>query len=286
MPDLLDIAYPPPPLVLVQDVRAAKARAVGVYAANYSVPHSVQTAGFVQAIRDEGVGVLPIVVPGNDPPPVGVVVQRLLGWGLTPADPVALDLERWSLPPLAWVIDFCDGWPQAGIYCQRGFRSDSLYGSVHAAFWWLAAWSDPPPVPIGWDLHQYGFFHGPSGATYDISTVRPGFRFWGAFATPQEDTMPNRQWFTITAGDPLTDTLELPGVNQDTNWNAVAKGGDAELIVQSFTLDGVPVGGLTNPLPRALTGKQAIFGQGFGLTGPGTAQFVAAKGTVVVAVGW
>lgn len=284
MPDLLDAAYPPAdPAVLVADVRAAGARAVGLYAVNLSVPAAVREPAYALAVKALGVGVLPIVVPGNVPPLVPTVIAALTTWGLGLNDLIVVDIERWSTPPVAWVAEFCRAWSAAGIYCQEGYRAQ--YAAAQPRFWWLAAWSTPPPVPPTWDAHQYGSYQGPSGMTYDASTVLPTIRFWGQ----QEDTdMPNRSYFELEAGDEVW----VPGANAQTNWNAAAQAADAELTIGSYALDGTPVAG--GFLPQIVAGNDPnvkgpvqVFGQGIGLTGPGTFYFKnGGPGRLVVGVGW
>jgi hypothetical protein len=256
---------------------------VGLYAVNLSVPAAVREPAYALAVKALGVGVLPSVVPGNVPPLVPTVIAALTTWGLGLNDLIVVDIERWSTPPVAWVAEFCRAWSAAGIYCQEGYRAQ--YAAAQPRFWWLAAWSTPPPVPPTWDAHQYGSYQGPSGMTYDASTVLPTIRFWGQ----QEDTdMPNRSYFELEAGDEVW----VPGANAQTNWNAAAQAADAELTIGSYALDGTPVAG--GFLPQIVAGNDPnvkgpvqVFGQGIGLTGPGTFYFKnGGPGRLVVGVGW
>jgi len=281
MPDVLDIAYPPgDPSVLVADAQAARTRAVGLYALNLSILDTVQEPTYAQAVKILGMGVYPIVVPSNTPPPVASVVHTLETWGVPHNAPVMIDLERGSLPPTIWVQEMCRAWTGAGIYCQAGYRAQ--YEVAHPAFWWLAAWNGDPSIPDGWQAHQYGSFIGPSGKAYDASSVSPALHFWGE----KEEDMPNRSYFTLVAGDPDRESVVVPGVNNLTNWNAVAQGVDSQLVIQSWDQNGDDV--TSGLLPQVLqaTPPKEVFGQGFGLTGPGSVRFFCPVGKIMIAVGW
>jgi hypothetical protein len=243
------------------------------------------------------IAVLPIVVPSDHPQSVATAIAKLLAWGVKPTDAVAIDLERFSLPPLAWVVELCQRWPAAGIYCQQSYRAQ--YQAAKPRFWWLAAWGADSGIPAGWQARQYGSWRSPSLAStlYDASSVSPALRFWGeagSSGTKEADTMN----IELAAGKEVW----IPA-DGTTEWNAVAQGATPEqkaqaiaaaasgatqadidavlaelasvkLTVIGYNPDGSPT--LPGAIPRVLQGNhpdvrgpETINGKGFGIIIPG-----------------
>lgn len=177
VPDLLDIAFPPAdPGALAADVRAAGARAVGLYVINLSAPSTVQSAAYAKAAYAAGVQVLPIITPGQSPPPVAGVPDALLAWGqLNTDNAVALDIEQPGIdtPPPGWVqalVNTLDGTGyKSWLYVIGSLRSTYPYG-----LWWAVDWDhgDQAKIPPGAVAVQYSpTWRGPSGHEYDPSYV-------------------------------------------------------------------------------------------------------------------
>jgi hypothetical protein len=270
MPDLIDVARPPSPRQLAVDVRSASARAVGLYCVNWSINWAEQSPAYIAQLRDMHIAVLPIVVPSDQPQAVATAIAKLLAWGLKPTDTVVLDLERFSLPPLAWVAEFCQRWPMAGIYCQQNYRHQ--YEAARPRFWWLAAWGSDSSIPPGWTARQYGSWRSPSLAStlYDASSVSPTLRFWGESGTPAQPAGGDEMDIELAAGKEVW----VPA-DGTTQWNAVAQSdGDVTLLVMGYNSDGSPTA--SGLLPRVLKanqpdvrGPETVSGTGFGITGSG-----------------
>jgi hypothetical protein len=289
VPDLIDVARPPSPRQLAVDVRSASARAAGLYCVNWSINWAEQSPAYIAQLRDMHIAVLPIVVPSDHPQSVATAIAKLLAWGVKPTDTVAIDLERFSLPPLAWVVEFCQRWPAAGIYCQQNYRAQ--YQAAKPRFWWLAAWGADSSVPAGWQARQYGSWRSPSLAStlYDASSVSPTLRFWGESALPGGKKVGRAMAVMFELGpdaEPYGPSIYLPGPDQDTDINVVAQGPDtAEWTTEAFDV----AGNLVRPagLPQILQPHAQFTSTGLGLTGPGTWHLQnSGPGKVVVVVHW
>jgi hypothetical protein len=151
---LLDIAYPPAPSQMAADGQQAGAGMVGLYVINQSLPGTVRDAAYIQAARG-AIRVLPIVVPGNNPPGGGDwVIRELRARGIT-GGLVAIDLEAGSFPFASWVSDTVRRLVASGyrpwIYATSTVRR--IYGDAE---WWEALWDNNPVVYTGTVAHQYG----------------------------------------------------------------------------------------------------------------------------------
>jgi hypothetical protein len=186
---MLDAAFPPSPDQWVADMNSVGASVGAVYvygpAANYSQAH-------VAAARSAGKMVLPIIVPGNAPPP-----PPLYGaaepYGII-SGPLIYDVETGSLPGLSWIdaaISAANvaGW-NAGTYCTEELRA-----SYPPGWWWRAGTGHsgggyvgvyPPPawaLAAGASAQQYDYdVRFPSGAHYDVSVV--DLALWGLVSPP------------------------------------------------------------------------------------------------------
>jgi hypothetical protein len=254
---------------------------VALYCVNWSLPDTEQTPDYVMELRKQGIAILPIVVPSDHPQLLDVALAKLKAWGVRPTDPVAIDIERFSLPPLSWVVGFCRAWPAAGIYCQANYRPS--YEAAKPHFWWLAAWGTQGTIPAGWDAHQFGSW---AGATknYDASSVSPALRFWGEGGKPVGRAM--AVMFELGPGTEFGPSIYLPGPDQLTDINVVAQGPDtAEWTTEAFDVAGNLV--RAAGLPQILQPHAQFTGTGLGLTGPGTWHLQnSGPGKVVVVVHW
>lgn len=176
-PDLLDVAFPPAdPAALVADVRAAGARAVGLYVINWSAPATVVSAAYAQAVYARGTQVLPIITPGQNPPPVSGVPDVLRAWGRLNSDnAVAQDIEQpgISTPPVSWVRALADALLAAG-YDPWTYTNLPAYfgiGRLWAVDWDHGAGAVIPAgaVAVQWSPE----WRGPSGSSYDPNYLIP-----------------------------------------------------------------------------------------------------------------
>lgn len=190
--DLLDVAFPPSdPAQLVSDVRALGARAVGLYVVNWSAPRAVVSAAYAQKVAAAGVGVLPIVTPGQSPGPVSAVMAALAAWWPGDGSPVGCDIEQPGIdtPDPAWVNDLVQSILSARfaswLYENASTRSTYPWGSF-----WEADWTFADHLDAGSIATQYtDAVTGPSGTRYDGSTVAAGVTFHGESRTKQETDM-------------------------------------------------------------------------------------------------
>ena len=202
---MLDICPAPAnPADLERDLIDLGPESVGLYVVNLSVPSCVVSPQYVRALVADGVGVLPIIVPGNSPPADLDLVGALKGWGVPPA-PVAIDLEDGSTPPLAWVQRKVQELTGAGY--QSALYGTAFYQGMYndAAWWWrwLADWTFREGITPGYQAQQWSNdATAPSGRRYDISDVEDQIVLWGhqAFEPPLETV------------DPMPDEVSFPAV--------------------------------------------------------------------------
>ncbi|HZV49909.1 MAG TPA: hypothetical protein VFD49_09110 [Candidatus Dormibacteraeota bacterium] len=145
---LLDIYEAPDPGQLVADVRAAGYDGAAGYTANWSLLGTPWTPAHAAALRQAGLIFLPIVVPGNQPPPP----EASWGWW-DGQGPIELDLEPGSEPPITWVAAWIavvrhrGGSP--GLYAPAA--QQVTYGGADWDWRCLADWTyvEPaaPPAP-------------------------------------------------------------------------------------------------------------------------------------------
>jgi hypothetical protein len=106
----LDALFPPAnPRQLVADLVAAQASACGIYvlrrdAGGINLGIGGWTAAHVEALLEDGFGILPIMVPGSSPldtdPGTAMATAEALG---CPVGPMSIDLEKFSTPNAGWV---------------------------------------------------------------------------------------------------------------------------------------------------------------------------------------
>lgn len=188
---MLDAAYPPSPSQLVADLRACGAGAHAWYVYGGITRY---TSAHLDALSAAGVLALPIVVPGDIPPDYGTLAQDLSSSGVQ-GGPVVVDLERYSMPPAAWVA----GLPAAipGVRWGRYGTTGTLAGYPALAFDWVSWWPNnqqslapiPASIPNGWAGWQYAHAISINGSGYDASVIDPAAIFeatGGADLTPEE----------------------------------------------------------------------------------------------------
>lgn len=167
-------SVPPDPVMLAGAVKTAGARAVGLYAANWSAPNCVVDAAYAQRVQAEGVQVLPIVTPGNTPGDPAAAAAAVQSWHVSNA--MAFDLEPGSLPSVEWVADTSNRMRQAGlspgIYGTQ--EGQGMYAAANPSWTWVANWSAAPEDLSGGSVHQYTDSESVGGLTYDASVVGTG----------------------------------------------------------------------------------------------------------------
>jgi hypothetical protein len=283
--DLLDICRPPDPRQVIADVHAAGARAVGLYAVNWSIPQCERSASFVLPIRMAGIGVLPIVVPSDHPLSVAAAITKVAAWGIPATYPVAIDLERFSYPPWQWVHEFCQLWPGAGLYCRAGDRG--RYDAAQPRFWWLADWGSQDNVPAGWQARQWGSWKSAAGIVYDASRASSDLHFWGQAIPTGGKDMSKRSglahgFLAPSIGpdaDPKNSQVGVPGCSPGTDWNLVSTGptGAGSVVLSGSAFDtGLAIGpaksvtfGVTDPNTHGHEEQFGTMAQ-LGATGPCT----------------
>lgn len=175
-----DAANPPGPAAWVADLQHFGCAVAFVYVWG---PYENYTPEHVAAARAAGITVIPIVVPGDTPPPPPLYAAAL-PYGISGGH-LFYDVERFSMATPDWVrqgvaISTANGF-QAGVYCTAANRAAYPFG-----LWWRAGtgWTGggfsgalpAPPLDLG-DFGgavavQYDFeVQGPSGARYDLSRV-------------------------------------------------------------------------------------------------------------------
>lgn len=170
----LDALFPPDAASVVRDANQVGAQVIGCY-----VFRQGGIGGWnpmlVQNIRAAGKTMLPIVVPGNNPPPASTVLNAVRAMGFA-GGVVALDLEATSLPPVAWATSWIT------IVQAAGFKPIE-YGSVlnlepygiGLSMDWVANWLrtgslEPlPTLPSGEAGWQFANEVSINGHVYDAS---------------------------------------------------------------------------------------------------------------------
>jgi hypothetical protein len=167
-------SVPADPVMLAGAVKTAGARAVGLYAVNWSAPNCVVDASYAQRVQAEDVQVLPIITPGNSPGDGALAAAVVESWHVSSA--MAFDLEPSSYPSVEWVADAANRLRQAGI--SPGIYStqegQGLYAAANPSWTWVANWSAPPEDLVGGNVHQYTDSESWGGLTYDASIVGTG----------------------------------------------------------------------------------------------------------------
>lgn len=176
------------PSTLMADLDSLGAVAAGLYVVNLSIPSCELPAPYVQEVVARGYGVLPIIVPGDNPPADLDLVIALKLWGVPPA-PVAFDIETFSSPDAGWLARKVQELVQAqyfpGMYGDAGHQA--AYGAVPFLWRWLADWTFSPFIAAGYQATQWtDRAVGVSGTRYDLSEVEDDLIFWGR----QRQTVP------------------------------------------------------------------------------------------------
>ena len=186
---LLDILDPPAPDQLVADLRATGAGACGLYVLRRfggggDAGIGTWTPAHVAALRADGIALLPIIVPGNNPLPSDVAtaldVARALG---VPVGAMDLDLEQFSLPPVAWVAAAIAELRAAGWRALRYGDEAVLAGYPPGDGDWVSHASGlivragvllpVPAIPPGYIAWQYAVEVNVNGRFYDASVFDP-----------------------------------------------------------------------------------------------------------------
>jgi hypothetical protein len=143
----LDALNPPAPAQLVADLAAVGATACGYYvlrrtASGGELGIGTWSSAHVTALRQAGIGLLAIIVPGDNPLPSDPLVAMDIATALgAPAGAIAIDLENFSTPSAGWVSGAIDAFRAGGWKALR-------YGDV--------ALLDQYPVGDGdWVSHGY-----------------------------------------------------------------------------------------------------------------------------------
>lgn len=174
---ILDAAFPPTPALWVGDMNAVGASGGCVYVLG---PFTNYTPAHVTLARASGKSVIPIVVPGDNPPSYGTVWAALLNYGFS-SGPVVFDLERFSEPPDAWLTGARSFLGPLGYLVDRYGTVSELgkYSPENAD--WIASWLrqgilDPiPSLPAGRVAWQFVDDIVINGRTYDASVMDSSF---------------------------------------------------------------------------------------------------------------
>jgi len=171
---ILDVAYPSTPDQLVADLQAIGAHGCAGYVLDLALePPTTWTPAHAQALEQAGLIFLPIVTPGDLPPPAA----GCWGWW-SGSGPIALDLEAGSTPAGAWVQAWCQavrargGSP--GLY--GGTAIQPAYGGLGFGWRWLASWvtTHPTTLPAGYAAWQWTDQMWIHGRRYDASIFDEG----------------------------------------------------------------------------------------------------------------
>lgn len=171
---------------LEADLRGLGATGMGLYVVNLSIPSCERGAGYAMSLAAAGVGVLPIITPGDSPPQNLDLLGPLRTWGAPPC-PIAFDLERFSEPSLAWLTGKVTELRQAGYFVgQYGDAAhQAQYASEPWQWRWLADYTFVEGLADGYQAQQWtDRAPGVSGFNYDLSLVEDALVLWGdgAFA--------------------------------------------------------------------------------------------------------
>lgn len=239
---MLDAEFPPSPAQWVADLRAIGAAVGAYYVFNQAGGVLNYTAAHIAQAHAAGIYTLPIVVPGNRPPP-GPLTAAVDPYGDVPGL-IVYDVEGGSYPGPRWVADSISaadaaGW-NGGTYCVGGDRR--FYG---AGWWWQADWIysltyQPVPQNLlpGASAWQYTHDVTINGSLYDVSVIDLSL-LQGGLNVAQLDDIQN-------------------GVNYVRSW--IDNNGDPLLRdIQHATEQGTGVGG--NEIAQILAGVLALGGQ-------------------------
>lgn len=170
---MLDAAYPPSPLQWCADIRnvGGSAGAVYVYGplTNYTKQHVAQAIA-------SGIAVLPIVVPGTNPPDPKIVLSSVYLYGIT-GGPIAKDREAGSLYPAAWSAAFDSVARAAGFIPVDYANLNDAVQPAEADEQWQAEWlrtgtmNPVPTLPAGLAAWQFVNDVSVGGSQYDVSVV-------------------------------------------------------------------------------------------------------------------
>jgi hypothetical protein len=175
MSDVVDIAFPPSVDTIVNDCRQGGIRAAGLYVINHSIPSSVQSGDYARALVSSGLPVLPIITPGQNPPPLSTEIGSLTAWWAGQATAVMIDIEQpgSDTPDPEWVLESIMLLTQYGydsiVYCIKDLRPRYPWGK-----WCLADW-ESIPNSTNFDMWQFtDRWVGVSGTVYDRSHIVNG----------------------------------------------------------------------------------------------------------------
>jgi len=273
---ILDIFTAPAPAQLVADVRQIGYDGAAGYVVDLAVSgRSTWSPAHVEALRAAGLVFLPIVVPGEMPPPA----DGLWGWW-DGTGPIELDLEPGSEPPVSWVADWISAVRRrGGSPGMYGPAADHrVYGGLDWDWRCLANWtySEPAAPPAGFQGVQWTNLMVVNGTRYDASVFseevflpvaqldeilslvqaindRTG-QIWNSqnWGTPTGGDVP-QGWTPIT----LARIAQAVGIDPASVGNKVPAAGPNDLValVQAVKakLDAVPAGGgLTAAQAQAL----------------------------------
>jgi len=192
---MLDALSPPAPRQLLADVQQEGAVACALYVwrrrpEGEKMGNGTWTHAHVPALRDAGLHVLPIVVPGNRPPDSDFqdAADAATAFGC-PVGPIVLNLERPdSAPPRRWVQGCIDHLRSLGWKVIRYGDVPVLADYPTADGDWVSHGFIPvtrdrmrpvPELPSGVVGDQYSIEVGVNGSRYDASVVSPAL-FTGA----------------------------------------------------------------------------------------------------------
>lgn len=268
---MLDAGWPAQtPAGVIADCKALGAGIIGLYDANWSVPSAQKTTAFLDAVDQGGVPVLPICTPSNFPPDTAAqLLGIMVGAGLKHKF-CAFDLETYSFPPQDWVSSCIAllhgaGWKVIGY----GFQSTkTTYQACGFDYWWgvLNYAQGYGYVPNWCNAFQYyDKLIGPSGATYDGSTV--GDALQAAFfadPAPAPSPAPKKEEDMIT-------TIYVSGLGLVSSWVTAA----GELLLSTMPVSKTDTAGAE--------GRWTL-GTGFPQQYPSVVVAPDAKGVFVTAV--
>lgn len=178
---MLDAAYPPMPQQWIDDMNAVGADGGFVYVWG---PITLYSIDHVVTARANGKAVIPIIVPGNQFPDNGSLLNTLRALGFTSGS-VVIDLEPGSEPPDYQVHNFSVFLGQNG-YVEDRYGTISVLGTYSPEGEdWIADWirtgqlSPLPALPAGWNARQFVNDVMINGHTYDASVVSDAFMVGG-----------------------------------------------------------------------------------------------------------
>lgn len=170
---MLDAAFPPDPGGLITDITTVGAQGAFLYVWG---PFVNGSPGHVLALRNAGLEVVPIIVPGNIAPDPTNFHSTLQAWHFDEG-PVFFDFERGSDPGKAWFDN------ATAVLAAEGYRAEP-YGTLSVLGQydpedkdWVANWLrtgilEPiPQLPPDWEAWQFVNDIMINGHQYDASVV-------------------------------------------------------------------------------------------------------------------